>query len=125
MNRETQKVQVAKWHGIFRKQRRHHRFCYNARCDLGDLKIPERSQQIADRVYDDAFERGNADDKKAVKILGIQGMRSIVEVNRNGFRHRDTILVDLLDPEHRTRNLNDCIWNVLEATLLAKEVFGE
>ena len=92
---------------LFRQQCRHHRFCYNARCDPRDTKIPERSQQIVDRVYNDVLVCGNDDDKKAVKIFGIQGTRSGAEDNRNGSRHGGTILDDHLDPEHRSRNLYD------------------
>ena len=69
---------------LFRQQRRHHRYCYNALCDPGGTQIPQRSRQIADKIYADVFARGNDDDKKAVTIFGIRGSRSIVQDNRNG-----------------------------------------
>ena len=81
--------------------------------------IPERSQQIATRICADARQRGNEEDQHAVRLFGFHGIQHVLD-NLYGFRPRGTILDGHLDHTVQTRNLNDCIWNVMEATLKAK-----
>ena len=48
-------------------------------------------------------------------------IQSILDDNRFGFRPQDTILGGRINLTVQTRNLHDCIWHVMEATLRANE----
>ena len=60
--------------------------------------ILERSQQIAVRIFGDVMQRGNGEDQRAVRLLGLLDMSSILEDNRCGLQPRGTILDGHLDP---------------------------
>ena len=103
-------------------QCRHHRYCFNNRCDPRGAVIPEKLQNTVNSLSGTLTKRGAEEDKQAAKILGISGIKSIVEDNKNGFRPHGNIFGCFgFDPKHQPTNFHDCIWNAMEAaTLLAK-----
>ena len=109
----------------FKRLCRHYKYCHNARCNPHATRILERSQQIAARIYNEIMERGNDDNRYAVRLLLQVGIQSILDDNRFGFRPQGTILGGRLDLTVQTRNLHDRIWNVMEAALRATYKFVE
>ena len=87
----------------FRRFCRHYKYCNNAKCNLHGTRIPERSQQLAARIYNEIMERGSDDNRYAVRLLLQVGIQSILDDNRCGFRPQGTILGGRLDLTVQTR----------------------
>ena len=101
---------------------KHWRFCYNNRCDPPDHEPPSSRHALVAQTWKGIM-KGDSASQQAVQILGKSCIAIILDVNQYGLRSNP--LDGHLPHANRTRHLYDCMWNVLNVTLEAREKLGK